>query len=92
MSSFALFRLPYEQQCTLIEQTSGEPLEVTSCVELNGQQGFVVAPFAPSRERPILVIHPDRVTHDVTLHELSSFPQGALSSDTRANYHVDLLM
>jgi hypothetical protein len=91
MSSFALFRLPYEQQCTLIEQTSGEPLEVMSCVELNEQQGFVIAPFAPSSERPILLIRPDRVVLNVVPQDFPSFPQGALSSDTRANYHVDFL-
>lgn len=91
MSGFALFRLPYEQQYTLIEQTSGEPLEVTSCVELNGQQGFVMAPFAPSAERPILLIRPDRVVFDVVPQDFSSFPQGVLSSDSRTDYHVDFL-
>lgn len=91
MSSFALFRLPYEQQCTLIEQTSGEPLEVMSCAELNEQQGFVIAPFAPSSERPILLIRPDRVVLNVVPQDFPSFPQGVLSSDSRADYHVDFL-
>lgn len=91
MSSFALFRLPYEQQCTLIEQTSGEPLEVMSCAELNEQQGFVIAPFAPSSERPILLICPDRVVLNVVPQDFPSFPQGVLSSDSRADYHVDFL-
>ena len=33
MSSFAIFRLPYEQQHTFIQQTAGQPLELRSCAE-----------------------------------------------------------
>lgn len=74
MSCFALFRLPYQQQVTLVMQTSGEPLEVSSCMELSGKTGFVVAPFAPSSERPILVIRPDVVTHEIPWDELQEMP------------------
>ncbi|MBQ9678745.1 MAG: isochorismate synthase [Prevotella sp.] len=91
MSSFALFRLPYEQQYTLIEQTSGEPLELVSCGELSGKTGFVVSPFAPSSDCPILLIRPDRVTHDfpstmeVPLRDTAS----SLSTDSYRDYQVD---
>ncbi len=91
MSSLALFRLPYEQQCTLIEQTLGEPLELVSCGELSGKTGFVVAPFAPSPEFPILLIRPDRVTHDIPL--MMEFPlidtASSLSTDSYRDYQVD---
>lgn len=99
MSSFALFRLPYEQQCTLVEQTSGEPLEMLSCVEVYDKQGFVIAPFAPSEEVPVLLIRPDRVSHtiscDVTSFEscLPSCPEN-IRSDYQidfANFHAHLL-
>ncbi len=92
MPSFALFRLPYQQQVTLIMQTSGEPLEVVSCAELSGKTGFVIAPFAPSVERPILVIRPDVVTHDIPWNQLETIPSVASLSNTsapRADYHID---
>ena len=82
MSSFAIFRLPYEQQHTFIQQTAGQP----------GQSGFVVAPFMPSDSRPILVIRPDVVTHDVPWSQLQVSPSACSSSladDPRSDYHID---
>ncbi|MBP5339191.1 MAG: chorismate-binding protein [Prevotella sp.] len=62
MSSFALYRLPLQQQAVLIEQTEGEPLELMACQELNGHQGFVVSPFVANANLPILLIRPDHKT------------------------------
>ena len=45
MSGFAVYRLPYADYATIVEQTSGEPSELLSCKELNERRGFVVAPF-----------------------------------------------
>jgi isochorismate synthase len=92
MSCFALFRLPYQQQVTLVMQTSGEPLEVSSCMELSGKTGFVVAPFAPSSERPILVIRPDVVTHEIPWDQLQEMPHHvspSVHTDPRMDYHID---
>ena len=61
MTGFALYRLPHEQQVTMVAQTEGEPLELASCEALNGQTGFVVAPFAVSTDMPIVLIRPDIV-------------------------------
>ncbi|MDE6012087.1 MAG: chorismate-binding protein [Prevotella sp.] len=61
MTGFALYRFPHEQRTTLVEQTEDAPLELLSCTELNGRNGFVVAPFAIDREHPIVLIRPDRV-------------------------------
>ena len=61
MSSFALYRLPHQQQVTLVEQTADRPVEWTSCTALSGQQGFVVAPFAADSRCPIVLIRPDRL-------------------------------
>ena len=61
MTAFALYRLPHQQEVTLVEQTTGNPTEITSLQELNGRQGFVVAPFQTSAECPVLLIRPDRV-------------------------------
>ena len=59
MGGFAVYRLPYAKQATLIRQTEGEPLELSSCQALNGQQGFVIAPFEITPAQPIILIRPD---------------------------------
>ena len=59
--SFAIYRLPHAECCTLIRQTDGTPQELTAISELNGRQGFVVAPFAISKECPLVLIRPDEV-------------------------------
>lgn len=95
MTGFALFRLPDTRECTLL---SGEVVEASSCAGLTGRQGFVVAPFAPSAERPFLVIRPDHV-HSGSLSDISgvscasrtdslSCLSGA-SDHSRADYHTD---
>ena len=56
MSAYAIYRLPHEDHATLIRQTEGEPMELHSLTELNGKQGFVVAPFEVSPHQPIVVI------------------------------------
>ena len=54
MSAYAIYRLPHEDHATLIRQTEGNPVELHSLTELNGKQGFVVAPFEVKSETPIL--------------------------------------
>ena len=94
MNSFALFRLPYEKKCTLVMQTEGEPKELSSCQELTGQQGFVMAPFAPSAEHPILLIRADKVLDNLEsldgldiLANLDSLDYQATT--VTADYHLD---
>ena len=56
----ALYRLPHAARyCRLTQH--GTPVELPSCAELGAEQGFVVAPFAPSPEQPIVLIRPDEV-------------------------------
>ncbi len=61
MKSFAIYRLPYQKECTLMIQHEGEPLKLKSYTELNGKHGFVMAPFAVSPNQPILLIEADDV-------------------------------
>lgn len=56
MSTYAIYRLPHEDHATLIRQTEGNPMELHSLTELNGKQGFVVAPFEVSDNQPIVMI------------------------------------
>ncbi len=90
MNSFAIFRLPYTQTCILVEQTAGQPAEIPSCSELTGKEGFVIAPFAPSTECPILLIRPDRVVPDVELSTLQCEMELPLCDNSQSSdYHQD---
>ncbi len=60
MNAYAIYRLPNAEHCTLISQSS-EPLRLGSLAELNGCEGFVIAPFSPSSSCPILLMQPDEV-------------------------------
>ena len=95
MSAYALYRLPHADQYTQIE---GETCECLSCTQLNGQSGFVVAPFEVKEEQPIVLIRPDKVTSHPS--PLTSHPSNLTShlspltssySIDFANYHSQLL-
>jgi isochorismate synthase len=77
MSAFAIYRLPHEDHATLIRQTDGEPLELYSLAELNGKQGFVVAPFEVKAGQPVVLIQGEAET--VALKNVR------LSADNRRN-------
>lgn len=57
--SFAYYRLPYLHHAIYVAQHEGEPEVLSSVAELNGKEGFVIAPFAPSSECPVVLMHPD---------------------------------
>ena len=59
MTAFAYYRLPYLHHATYVAQHEGEPEVLPSVAELNGKEGFVIAPFSPSGDCPVLLIHPD---------------------------------
>ena len=63
MTAFAYYRLPYLHHATQMIQHEGEPEVLGSVAELNGKEGFVVAPFSPSSDCPVVLIHPDEVKH-----------------------------
>ena len=65
MTAFAYYRLPCEQHATYVAQHVGESEILSSVAQLNGKEGFVLAPFQPSAECPVVLIHPDekRVIH-----------------------------
>ena len=60
MPAFALFRLPYKDNCQVMIQDGGEPEEMLSVAALSGKDGFAVAPFAVDSNHPVLLLHPDR--------------------------------
>jgi len=71
MPAFALYRLPYRQQCRLMVQTDGEPEELSTVFALSGKSGFAMAPFSIDSQHPLLVLRPD---YSVSLlpHQLSA--------------------
>lgn len=66
MSAYAIYRLPHEDHATLIKQSEGDPIELQSLAELNGKQGFVVAPFEIKADQPVVLIQgePEQVSLD----------------------------
>lgn len=102
MSGFALYRMPYARECTLL---TGEVQEVKAYASLGSQQGFVMAPFALTEQEPVLVIQPEQVVQVADEHgvwsigdeeinsllgTLQSRGQSDVSIDScRNNYHID---
>lgn len=56
--SFVYFRLPHTKQ-VYRNRITEEPEEIASLAELNGRRGFVIAPFAPTGDSPILLLGAD---------------------------------
>lgn len=56
--SYVYFRLPHSTH-VFRNRLSTEPEEIASLAELNGRRGFVIAPFAPSNDCPILLLPTD---------------------------------
>ncbi len=67
--AYVLYRLPYQEKATYLEQSKTKPEYFKSVVHLNGKEGFVFAPFAPSTKRPVVLIHPEE-TRTVDIMEL----------------------
>ena len=66
MTACALFRLPYSDTYTIVEQGSGHPEELVTAWRLDGREGFVVAPFAITAAEPTAAVAPDRIDQSTT--------------------------
>lgn len=90
MTSIAIFRLPYKHHSTLMAQHDGEPEVLSSVAQLNGKEGFVIAPFVPSAECPVLLMHPDEVRHlPIRNVDVSATAGGMGDGDAKAMYAAD---
>ncbi len=65
--SFAVYRIPGEETCRLLVQDTGDTLLFNDIKELNGQSGFVMAPFQITGSCPIVVVKPSRI-EEIRLH------------------------
>lgn len=89
MNCFAQYRLPHATTYTRVEQTEGMSQALRSCRELNGQQGFVVAPFQADEEQPILLIRADKVTHQQVEKATVTPIQWVRTENHRKDYAID---
>ena len=95
MTAFAYYRLPYLHHAHYAVQHEGEPEVLSSVAELNGKEGFVIAPFSPSGDCPVLLIHPDESKLIAVGNENSSVemapdssPDGAENASRRSSSYV----
>lgn len=56
---FAVYRIPGAKGFRLLRQRGGTIRQLKDLKELNGERGFVIAPFQVSEERPIVLLQPD---------------------------------
>lgn len=62
MRTFALYKLPYADEITeIVASNDNDVEEIYSYAKLSNKQGFVIAPFALSKDCPIVVIHPNTI-------------------------------
>ena len=62
--NFALYRQPWTDMPILVLQESGNTQIIDSLTDLNGQRGFLLAPFRRTEQHPIVLIRPTHVEHD----------------------------
>lgn len=80
--SFAIYRIPGEEEPRFVMQASGSARLLYNIEDLNEQQGFVIAPFRVSRECPIVLIRrdyselPDNSQPDYIRMDLEFHPNG----------------
>lgn len=81
MVAYALYRLPYQDHCVLVSQEEGEVTTFSSLTQLNGQRGFVIAPFAVTTDCPIVLLRPDRVER-MPISLVDESPQVVVGADS----------
>lgn len=93
MHTFAIYRLPFAKECTMLIQHSA-PLVLSSLTELEGKKGFVIAPFNVSDKCPILLLQPNEV-RTMPIKQVQSKPkekQNASENEVyRMQYHRDFV-
>ena len=97
MDAFAIYRLPHASHCTLVGQ-SGVPATFPELKMLDGEErGFVISPFTPDDQSPIIVLRPD-VMRQCTCDEVDKMmylPYHTMRGETplkpasRETYHED---
>ena len=74
---FAVYRIPGEAAPHLLMQATGNVRLLHDLEELDGERGFVIAPFRVSEESPIVLIQPEEPEHFLLPDEYSEEEQEA---------------
>ena len=74
---FAVYRIPGEAAPHLLMQATGNVRLLHDLEELDGERGFVIAPFRVSEESPIVMIQPEEPEHFLLPDEYSEEEQEA---------------
>lgn len=89
--SFTAYRLP-RQKHVMLNKRHDEPEVIASAAELNGREGFVIAPFATDSESPILLVPTEWETTDVDAlcNDTEVFSIVSTNNvEMRKHYHTD---
>jgi isochorismate synthase len=76
--SFAIYRVPGSHTIRFISQQKSKIKLLHSIEKLNGQSGFVIAPFNATADCPIVLMHPDA-------EEIIPAPKGETPNHSRSN-------
>lgn len=88
--SFALYRLPWTDECIFILQTNGKAKKLDDISGLNGKRGFVIAPFRLSDNCPLVIIQPDVLVTGWEEIQKVTFPlEGSTVSSTATCHLMD---
>ena len=68
---FAIYRLPFANECTIIEQYSDSVETYDKISNLEGRSGFVMIPFATESKKRIVLIRPDKIRR-INMGDLAS--------------------
>ncbi len=76
-TSFAMYRLPEGNHYVYMAQSVGQPEALRSVTEINGKSGFVMAPFVPTEQCSVWLMHPDIVEEYEIRSEETFFEESA---------------
>ena len=100
MIGYTWFKTPDSNCFHCVEQHNGSIRELYSFDQLAGEEGFVIAPFSPTTNCPIVVLHPDECsTHSIPtlekcelyLNQPNNPPQRKAYSEVFGKFHAALL-
>lgn len=60
MESFALYRMPFQKECSCVRMSADGPCKMSAVADIDGTPGFVIAPFSADDSTPIILIKSDK--------------------------------
>ena len=84
---FAVYRVPGEKYPRLLTEDVGAVRLIYDLKELNGQRGFVIAPFRVDKSCPIVLIQSDRTGRPLPM-EIVADEEQVLQSYPEESFHT----